>query len=203
LSEIDPEILEQLAGAVERCGVPRSEFEISYEDYLQSEEIRVLSSSLNDIQIESLRKIERAAPYPIVTFLSDKTAKRDRELSDDRHREESREWFRQRGLIDRLPIYDPEKEEPMQFARRLEEFCGIKPGSVFEMNEQLQVITPKLEWIGKSLRNGWVWQKIYGARHNRQFECLMRAMSATNAADHGLRFGFIGNQACANEPPQK
>jgi hypothetical protein len=203
LTKIDPETAEQLAGAVERCGVSRSQVEINYEDYLQSEEVRVLSPSLTDTQIECLWKIGLAAPFPIVTFVSEMTAKRDRELSDIRYREESLEWFRQRGLIDRLPVFDPEKEDAMQFARRLEEFCGIEPGTVFEMNEHLQVITPRTEWIGESLRKGGLWRKIHGARHARQFECLMRAMSATNAWEHGLRFGFIGNEACASEEPQE
>jgi hypothetical protein len=203
LTKIDPEIAEQFAGAVERCGVSRNQVEISYEDYLQSEEIRVLSPSLTDTQIECLQKIGLAAPYPIVTFVSEETDKRDRELSDIRYREESLEWFRQRGLIDRLPVFDPENEEPMQFAHRLERFCGIKPGTVFEMNEQLHVITLRRDWMGQSMRKGWLWRKIHGARLNQQFECLMRAMSATNAAEHGLRLGFIGNEAYASEEPQE
>jgi hypothetical protein len=203
LTKIDPETAEQLARAVERCGLPRTKVEISYEDYLQSEEVRVLSPSLTDTQIECLRQIGLAAPFPIVTFVSETTAKRDWELSDIRYREDSLEWFRQRGLLDRLPVFDPEKEDAMQFARRLEEFCGIEPGTVFEWNERLRVITPRGEWIGESLRKGWLWRKIHGAQHARQFECLTRAMSATNAWEHGLRFGFIGNEAYASEEPQE
>lgn len=81
----------------------------------------------------------------------------------------------------------------MQFARRLEEFCGIEPGAALEVNERQKVITPRIEWIGKPLRKGWLWGKIYGAQHNQRLECLMRAILATDAAEHGVRFGFIGN----------
>jgi hypothetical protein len=194
LREIDPLILEQLTTAVERCGIPRAEFEISYEDYLQSEEIRVLSPSLDDEQIASLQKIERSPPFAIVTFTTADVSARASTLSAERYRAESREWLRQRGLLDRLPQFDPDEEDPMQFARRLEEFCGIELGAVFEMNEQLRMITPKMDWIGQPLCKGWLWRRLHGASHEAQFECLMRAMSATNAEEHGIRFGFIGNQ---------
>jgi hypothetical protein len=195
--------LGQLTASVERCGIPRSEFEVSYEDYLRSEEIRVMSSSLDDETIQSLKAIERAAPFPIVTFVDPDVSRRSWELTAEHYKAESREWLRQQGLLDRLPLYDPDLESPMQFARRLEEFCGIQPGSVFEMNEQLNVITPKTDWIAQSVRKGRVWQKRHGAKHLQQFHCLMNAMSATDADEHGIRFGFIGNQATSDEEPEK
>jgi hypothetical protein len=194
LTHIDPVILVQLAAAVERCGIAPDQFEISYEDYLQSDEIRILSSTLNDEQIDALQSIEGTPPFPIVTFLSRDVLDRSSLMSRERHRRESREWLRQRGLLDRLPLFYPNKEQPMQFARRLEEFCGIEPGAVFEMNEQLNIITPKRDWIGQTLRRGWLWRKLHGARHKEEFELLIRAMSASNAEEHGVRLGFIGNE---------
>jgi len=195
LTAIDPNVLAHLAAAVLRCGIPSSDVEISYEDYLQSEEIRVRTSTLTDSQINCLDTLRRAPPFPIVTFTADIAAIRDAEITASRYREESREWLRQRGLLDRLPNFDPAKEAHLQFARRLEAFCGVRPGAAFEINEQFQFVTMRSDWVGKPLRKGWLWRKIYGPRHDRQFECLMRAMSATNAEEHGLHFGFVGNEA--------
>jgi hypothetical protein len=196
LIELDAVDLERLTAAVEGCGIRCGEFEISYEDYLQSEEIRVLSTSLDDGQIARLQEIERARPFPIVTFVSMDVCYRASQLLSARHKDEARAWLRQHGLLDRLPTAE-KGEDPIQFARRLETFCGMKQGSALEFNEQLNKVTLKMHWIGQPLRKGWIWRTLHGAKHVRQFELFSKAVSAFDATEHGIHLGFIGNEAFA------
>jgi len=169
--------------------------QITYEDYLQSEQIIIRSNALRADQLVCLAAIRTTKPFPIVSFENADVARKDRGLEKQRWRQESRDWLAERSLLADLPVYDPLTEQPMEFARRIEAFCGIKPGSAFEQNKQLGTITLNMDWLGRGLRRGWPWQRLRAKRHNKQFECLIRAMSASAADEHGIRFGFVGNEA--------
>ena len=191
---IDPQVLVQLEAAVTRCGVPLAEVQISYEDYLQSEEIRVLSSKLSDDQISCLLKTASAAPFPIVSFQDEHVRTREFELSRADAKNKARDWLNKRGMLAELPTFDTSRESPLGFARRIETFCGIKPGDALEINEQLGIVTPRMEWVGRPLQRGWLWRKLNADRHNQQFECLLNVIAASNAESQGIKFGFVGNE---------
>jgi hypothetical protein len=198
LIDTNPLTSAALAAKVQRCCIAPDQFEIGYEDYLQSVEIRVFGASLADEQIEDLLVIQKDPPFPIVTFVSHDVLQRSSAILRERNRKKSRDWFHQRGLLDKLPVFKIGNEEPIEFARRLEKFCGIAPGAVFEVNDTLKVIMPKAEWVAQPLRKGWLWRKFQGSRHQEQFECLMAVMSLVDAELHGIRFGFIGNEYFAD-----
>ena len=203
MREIDPTILEQLRASVQRCGIALCEFEISYEDYLQSEEIRVSSAELSDEKIECLHRLQASPPFPIVTFVNPEVLARACELQEVEGRKRSRAWHEHRDMLSSLPTFDPAREKPLEFAHRLEAFCGIKPGTAFEFHEELSILTPKIGWIDQPLRRGWLWRKLHGKRHNDQFECLLNAMSASNAEERNIKFGFLGNEAYSDGEPQE
>jgi hypothetical protein len=105
-----------------------------------------------------LSAAERVSPYPIVTFENAALAERNNKLQHQQARAEAKEWLRERGLLASLPEFDPLSESADEFAQRIEQFCGIEPGSALEFNEQLKMITPKIEWISVPIRRGRIWQ---------------------------------------------
>jgi hypothetical protein len=192
---IDPAIHQQLERAVEACGLSPADVTITYEDWLQSEQILVKSKSLSDEQLRCLSSIERASPHPIVVIANADLTKRNIELQHERDRADAKQWLRERGLFDSLPEYDPKSETVPEFAKRMERFCGIKPGSVLTLHE-LGVLTFKPEWAETQLRGG------VKLGHDK-FWCLMHSLSASNLEEHGVRFAIIGNEAYSNEEGQK
>ena len=83
-----------------------------------------------------------------------------------------------------------------EFARRIEAFCGIEPGSMLTMHG-LGDLTIKSEWAKSQLSN------TGSTLDDDKFWCLMNALSASNLEERGVRFGFIGNEAYSTEEPQK
>lgn len=194
---IDPQILVTLEAAVDRCGVPRAEVEISYQEDLQSEEIRVASRALSDAQVACLGALRATAPFPIVTFESLAAAERDLALTNDAERVASRAWLEQQGMLERLPVFDRANDTPIAFARRLEQFCGIQPGDALMLHGLTGVITLNPDWITQGALGLPDTPSDNG--REQQFTCLMHAMAASDVDKHGVRLGFIGNEAATDE----
>jgi hypothetical protein len=189
-------IHQQLERAVEQCGVPASEAVITYEDWLQGEQIVVKSTSLTDEQLRCLSALARRNPYPVVFFENAELTKRDIELQHQQHRREAREWLRARNLLATLPSYDPQTESISEFARRIERFCGIEAGSVLTMHD-VDMLTLKSEWADDQVRG--TASKI----SEDKFWCLMNAVAASNLEEQRVRFGIIGNEAYLGEESPK
>lgn len=47
----------------------------------------------------------------------------------------AREALASRGLLRRLPVYRPDRDDPAAFAKRLERLCGARPGSLLKVQE--------------------------------------------------------------------
>jgi hypothetical protein len=175
--------------------VPAIDAQITYEDLLQSEQILVKSKSLTDEQLHCLSGLEGSSPYPIVILENAELTRRSYHLQHQQERVDAKEWLRARNLLASLPSYNPAAETVSQFARRLEAFCGIEPGSMLTTHE-LGMLTIKPEWTEQSLMSP-------SKGDQDKFWCLMNAMSASNLEEQGVRFGFIGNEAYSPDEPQK
>jgi hypothetical protein len=191
---IDPAVYQQLERAVEQCGLTPTDVAITYEDFLQSDQILVKSKSLAGGQLRCLSKVEGASPYPIVVFENADLTKRSFELQHEQERTDSKEWLRERGLLASLPAYDPKSETVAEFARRIEKYCGIEPGSMLTVHD-LGVLTIRRDWSEGQLRDS---QKL----SEHKFWCLTHSLSASNLEEHGVHFGLIGNEAYSNEDRQ-
>ena len=91
----------------------------------------------------------------------------------------TQEKFRKAGKLDRLTDYSAGL--PLsEYLNALETFCGLKPGSAFEVMGP-DSFTYKRDFLTIPVKPG--------------AECLTDAVMASNLEEHGMRLGFIGNEA--------
>ena len=95
---------------------------------------------------------------------------------------DARNWLRERGLLARLPLYVPTHESAGHFARRLERFCGIKPGTY-------------LRPLGRDTISIIFQDPRRPSITDDQFNCVLNAATVSK-----LRLGFIGNEAYSQLP---
>ena len=162
---------------------------ISNDDDLQSELVLVLRTSLSDRQLACLRDVQLQPPYPLVMFEDPALMRRVAAMDQARGRAAARDWLEARGMLDGLPVFDKSRDKPVDYARRVERFCGLVPGSVLAMHPS-GMLTVDPRWLDR-LRQGSL------AREDEKFTCLMNVIAAADGGEHGLRFGFVGNEALA------
>ena len=165
-----------------------ADVQITYAEDLQSELIVVKTNAVTDEQIRCLATVERASPYPVVLFEDETVGARSSVLQRQEERAVAREWLNQRGRLADLPSYDPNRESLSTYAQRLEAFCGIEPGTILTVHD-LGVLTFKQEWIEAGLH-----QPVLTG-DDEKFQCLLKAVSASNLEEHGVGFGFVGTEA--------
>lgn len=106
---------------------------------------------------------------------------------------EARKRLRQAGLLEKLPRYDPDRQTLKSYTGSLEALCGATPGSLLEPfgpnPDKPSLFTPKLAGLDPSPGSG---ERLF---------CVQDAITASNLADYGIRFGFVGNEM-AEEPAQ-
>ncbi|RST29417.1 hypothetical protein HMF7854_00140 [Sphingomonas ginkgonis] len=94
------------------------------------------------------------------------------QMSRERDKADAKAWLDKRGLLARLPLYDPKRSDEATFARTLEKLCGPRAtGSLKTMEEH----------SAGNLDEETLW-------------CLVNAASAS-----GYPLGFIGNEAYKRE----
>jgi hypothetical protein len=133
LAMLAPE--DDVVDRVARCGVDRARISVESEGstgfYVA---ISSPNSALSRKQLACLYDILsiREGPYFFV-FADPAVAKRFDHLSLTKNfeilRDEAREWLASRGLLDRLPAFDPERQTLGEFAGSLERMCDVAPGS--------------------------------------------------------------------------
>ena len=117
-------------------------------------------------------------------FLDETATPRFWQAREEADRNTARTWIEQRGLLAKLPAFDPKKEHLAEYARALETFCGIEPGTV------LDAASPTHLTFGDLMKR---------QPGEAQFMCLIHAVTASNLRERGVFFGFIGNEI-ASEP---
>ncbi len=96
-------------------------------------------------------------------------------LSKERDLRDARSWLEERGLLSRLPIYDPHSSDELAFTRELETLCGPKAEGVLKSLKGMATINADTVSSGK-LEEEALW-------------CLVNAAAAS-----GYPLGFVGNE---------
>ncbi|MBA2467276.1 MAG: hypothetical protein H0V46_06705 [Sphingomonas sp.] len=105
-------------------------------------------------------------------------------MSRDRDKANARAWLEKRGLLGRLPAYDPKRSDEITFVRTLESLCGPKAaGTLKPMGGMAAFADGALGTLGKGTLSA-------GKLGDETLWCLMNAVSAS-----GYALGFIGNEA--------
>ena len=181
-----PPNYEQTIEAIEQCDIPRANIKIAYEDYLQSDEITI--TDIGEITDAKLRCLKGAVhPFYILSLLdeSQRSAFYAFAEREDRPKSkaEAREWLRVNGLLDRLPAYDPSRGL-VKFAAEVERACDLDEGSaLIPHGASFLTIQPKF-LLGADFE-----------KTAKALQCLTRMVTASDADQHGVRLGFIGNEA--------
>lgn len=104
-------------------------------------------------------------------------------LSRERDKADARAWLAKRGLLSRLPDYDPRRSDETVFAHTLEDICGAKAAGTLQPMHGMA--TFKDGALG-TLENGGF---TAGKLDEETMWCLVNAAAAS-----GYPLGFIGNE---------
>ena len=188
--DLPPPNYEQTVAAIVKCAIPHANIRIAYERELQSDEVTITHlGQLTDAKLHCLKAAVH--PFYLLTIADQeqRAAFYDFSRREDRPREkaDATEWLRQRGLLDRLPRFEP-YERLEQFAERFEIACGIDRGKgLMMLGPSSLTVRPDLVQTSDFEKSG---EHLY---------CLMQMFAASNANEHGVSFGFVGNEAYAEE----
>lgn len=170
------QVLSELAA----CGVAHDNVRIQYENELQDFSIRISGAApkLEQAQLECLARLELSGL--IISFEDAETDAEFRSVAQSVLRAKAREdaivWLTAQNLLDGLPLFDPATGDLSSYARQLEEHCGLAPGSI------LEVYSPSLLTIRRDVDFG-----------SDALRCISHAIAASDLADHGVAFGFVGS----------
>jgi hypothetical protein len=188
--DLPPPTYEQTIEAIARCDIPTANIRITYEDYLQSDEVTI--SDLGELTDEKLQCLKAAVhPFYILTLQDEaqraafyKFSKRE---DRPKQRAEAREWLRSKDLLDRLPTFDP-KQGIQDFSVALELACGLEPGSALMVREAASLAVRPDFVLGNKFKKSA--DALY---------CLTQMFAASDASEHGFDLFFIGNAAYVEE----
>jgi hypothetical protein len=124
----------------------------------------------------------------VFIFADRATSRRFEDLAEAEGRKEAQNWLEQRGLLKKLPTFNPAIENVMSYSRKLEKFCGMKAGSVLTSYGP-RFLTVKSHWTKAHL------SKPSSPGDEAKFMCLMNALRASDLEAHGVHFGFVGSEA--------
>ena len=177
---------EQTIEAIAACGVPAENIRISYEDDLQSDVIFI--SDLGTADEEGFRCLGQAVHPFYVLLIEDEGQQHafqtyvDR-VERERARVEAIEWLTARRLVARVPSFDSTKGIET-FARELEAVCGLTEGRMLEVYGPA-TLTLRRDYLKTMSKSG----------AGEDLACVKRYLAASNAHEHGIRFGLIANAA--------
>lgn len=110
-------------------------------------------------------------------------------MSRERDKADARAWLAKRGLLSRLPAYDPKRSDVTAFAHTLEALCGPKAAGTLQPMHGMA--TFKKGALGTIEKGGFT----TGQLDEETLWCLVNAAAAS---DYPL--GFIGNEAYQQRP---
>lgn len=92
-------------------------------------------------------------------------------------------WLVERGLFETLPAFDPDTDSLASYAREIEVFCKIAPGTVVRQYD-IMVLAYRKRVAGSPVTD-------------TQIECLSQAFGASNLNEdyNEFFFGFVVDQA--------
>ena len=187
-SNSDVTLFEQItaevaAERISQCGL--GPVTIRYDELLQSEVLAAaLATSVTDDQLACA---DKAASYydlelPAAVQLRYDAIRQERFAAH--HLAQAKSWLSDRGLLERVPKYEPGVTDDETFTRQLEDLCGPRAKGAFQSRYGFHAISP--DWVLRSL------QPI--ERGAEVLDCLTNM-----AAVAGYKVYFIGNEATAKE----
>ena len=163
----------ELIRAVSACGVDAIHLSLKYEDYLQDYDLIVSEGPLPPACVMCIADV--VGQSAILSFTDPANAAELYRIQSKR----TREWLRAKALnMPDLPRFDPSAMTLEAFAKELETYCGIEPGTAIEVRDgRFATLIPAFR-----LEEGDV------QRVGRLIEALSVAL-----VDHeGFRFGIVG-----------
>jgi hypothetical protein len=103
-------------------------------------------------------------------------------LSEEHEKAAARVWLEKRGLLSRLPKFDPAQSDETAFAHKLERLCG--PKATGTLQPMRGMATFKEGALGTLTKRGFSKGKL----DDETLMCLLHASAAS-----GYPLGFIGN----------
>ena len=180
-----PPNYEQAIEAIVQCEIPRENVQITYQDYLQSDEIRI--SDIGGVTEEKLRCLKNAVhPFYVLTLIDQSQMSEFYsfvEIEDrPKRKAEAREWLRANNLLDRVPEFDSARGLG-EFAADLEKACGFNRNSALMLFEDTSLtLDPDFIRSDDFMKRG------------EAVICLGSMIAASNADQYGISLGFIGNE---------
>lgn len=179
----------QAVDAVSQCGLPASSVRIRYDKLLQAYVIVI--GKVPSKPREPLLKCvyAAAAPRGFDVEFKDRLAhdaywKLAFEEERKKANAEGRRWLEERNLTAGMPLYRAGQTDIAGFARAVESHCSIEPGSA------LEVAGPDLLTLRRDFFDFPV-----GTDRSNHLMCLMNVLAASDLAQGGVKFGFLGNEA--------
>lgn len=167
---------EEMDKALRKCGF--EQVSISYVDEFQSDVVEIGDAVATDEQLICAFKTSDYTPYMLIW--QDENQARFYEISAEltrpRAKAAARRYFEERGDLDGLPVWLADENE-IEFARRLESFCGPDAAGFFTD-----------EFGGVTVARGWLAEGNY-EELAQTLTCLMQASVLFD-----LPVGFIGNE---------
>lgn len=169
------------------CGLRSGDVALRFDDELQSTIVTVRRSAKVDApNFICIRQALWAKAD--VQFENERLFKLyrafDEEMSRAEARAVARAWLNQRGLLERLPTFA--SGETASFVTvKIEQFCGIRAGAAFEERPGGFI----------AIKRSFMTMPPPPAA-----ECLLYAVAAIDFEKLGFKFGFVGNEAVAEQP---
>lgn len=171
--------------ALARCGIDRGQIAQRFDREVQSE-VAIISGGGYDDAVLGCAADALAERLAIARFEASDTDSRFGDLwgaAMQRLAEShARQWLSERGLLDTLPRYDPERQTLAEFAVALERLCGIAPGAAFTIEAGMLTF---VDTDRPTFPEG------------DSSTCLLQAGVAASTGSAALAFGFVGNEAPA------
>lgn len=170
---------EEATARIEACGILN--FEVSYEDYLQSDEVRILDEGLSDEQLLCAAEAMDLTFYIVTVPMADMVRFQDfqSEVAQPRMREQALQTFAQLGL-GAPPEYDPDSMSISDYGTTIEQHCG--PGAVgaFLKEERSTNLMMALDW--------WTSDNPPSRSRSETLSCIIASLKYAN-----MNLEFIGN----------
>lgn len=175
---VKPEIA---AANVADCGF--SNVRPTFDETLQEDVVEVRGvSSASEEQLRCVALTSLQTDYYVVFLSSVEETYQPLywNLSRERGKAEASAWLETRGLLSRLPTYDPKRSDDTNVARAIEGLCGPKAAGTLQPIEGMATFSEALAG---------------GNMDEETFLCLVNAAEVS-----GYPLGFVGKEDYRQEP---
>ena len=187
-----PPFEQQVIEAVTDCGIQASDFVLKYEDYLQSHELTIDSPGTLPPEEAFACVHEVEMKHHVIVTYTDQTAMiayhdYTSGIFKKQFKIEATKRLLRKGLLPKVPEYDPENGSLSELLVHIEKLCSVTPGTMLELFEG-SFITLQREFI----------VGLLDKERSDAFACAQDVIAASNLDSHGISFVILGNEAHAD-----